>query len=103
MIFTDDLAVFSLITQHGLQVKLDILEKYCRQWDLEFKSHIINKGVLSKDISFIIEGGEIKSESQYNLLSFLFIPPGTKHTVIENLIENGKKHGFKYKKCYDLS
>ena len=29
-LFADDLAVFSL-TKNGLQEKLDILEKYCRQ------------------------------------------------------------------------
>ena len=37
LLFADDLAIFSL-TKNGLQEKLDILEKYCRQWDLNLNS-----------------------------------------------------------------
>ena len=36
LLFADDLAIFSLniLTQNGLQEKLDFLEKYHKQWDL---------------------------------------------------------------------
>ena len=33
LLFPNDLAIFSL-TKNELQGKLDILKKYCRQWDL---------------------------------------------------------------------
>ena len=33
LLFANDLAIFSL-TKNELQGKLDILKKYCRQWDL---------------------------------------------------------------------
>ena len=38
-LFADDLAIFSL-TKNGLQENLDILEKYCRQWDLNLNLKI---------------------------------------------------------------
>ena len=49
--FAGDFAIFSL-TRNGLQEKLDLLEKYCRQWNLHLNlkktksSYLISKGIL---------------------------------------------------------
>ena len=55
LLFADDLAIFSL-TKNGLQEKLDILEKYCRQWDLNLN---LKK---TKVIIFNKQGNTIKKK-----------------------------------------
>ena len=61
--FADDFAIFSL-AKDGLQEKLDFLEKYCRQWDLNLtlkktKFIIPNKqGNTIKKIKFYYRGGK---------------------------------------------
>ena len=70
LLFADDLGIFSL-TKNGLQEKLDFLEKYCRQWDLNLnlkktKVIIFNKqGNTTKNLSFIM--GEKKLKLQANI------------------------------------
>ena len=70
LLFADDLAIFSL-AKNGLQEKLDFLEKYCRQWDLNLnlkktKIIIFNKQRNTiNNLSFII--GEKKLKLQANI------------------------------------
>ena len=103
LLFADDLAIFSL-TKNGLQEKLDILEKYCRQWDLNLnlkktKVIIFNKqGNTIKKFKFYYRGKEIEIASQYTYLGFTFVPSGKKYVGIENLIKKGKKTWFSIQK-----
>ena len=108
LLFADDLAIFSL-TQNGLQEKLDILEKYCRQWDLELnlkktKVMIFNKqGSVIRKFKFYYGSKEIDTTNQYTYLGFTFIPSGKKHVGIENLLKKGKKAWFSIQKMLNKS
>ena len=108
LLFADDLAIFSL-TKNGLQEKLDILEKYCRQWDLNLnlkktKVIIFNKqGNTIKKFKFYYRGKEIEIASQYTYLGFTFVPSGKKYAGIENLIKKGKKTWFSIQKMLSKS
>ena len=103
MLFADDLTMFSL-TQYGLQEKLDILEKYCRQQDLDLhlkKTRVVMfnvQGSSIKKYTFYWKGKEIEIASQYTYLAFTFAPSG-KHVGIENLIKKGKKVWLSIQKC----
>ena len=108
LLFADDLAMFSL-TQKGLQNKLDILQNYCSQWDLNLnlkktKIMIFNKqGATIKKFKFFFKGEEIDVVNQYTYLGFTFIPSGKKHVGIENLIKKGKKAWFSIQKMLNKS
>ena len=108
LLFADDLAMFSL-TQNGLQEKLNTLEKYCRQWDLDLnlkktKVMIFNKqGSVIRKFKFYYRRKEIDITNQYTYLGFTFIPSGKKHVGIENLLKKGKKAWFSIQKMLSKS
>ena len=103
LLFADDLVIFSL-AKNGLQEKLDLLKKYCRQWDLNLnlektKVVILNKqGNTIKKCKFYYRGKEIEIASQYTYLDFTFVLSGKKHVGIENLIKKGKEAWFSIQK-----
>ena len=102
------MAVFSL-TKNGLQEKLDFLEKYCRQWNLNLnlkktKVIIFNKqGNTIKKFKFYYRGKEIEIASQYTYLGFTFVPSGRKYADNENPIKKGKKTWFSIQKILSKS
>ena len=81
LLFADDLAIFSL-SKNGLQEKLDFLEKYCRQWDLNLnlkktKVFIFSKqGNTIKKHKFYFRRNEIEIASQCTYLGFTFVLSG---------------------------
>ena len=73
----DDLAILS-VTKNWLQEKLDVSEKYSRQWGLNInlkKTKVIifnNQENTIKMVKFYYRGKEIKIASQYTYLRFRF-------------------------------
>ena len=108
LLFADDMAVFFLSLRMGYK-KLDILEKYCRQWDLNLnlkKTNVIifnKQGNTKKKLSFIIGEKKLKLQANIPIQVLHLYHQGKKYAGIENLMKKGKKTWFSIQRMLSKS
>ena len=100
--YADDLVLMSL-SEVGLQNKLNILNVYCKEWDLEVntrKTQVMAMSNSSKDVpnSIMRIGDEpLKWVNSYKYLGILISSNGDFLSTSENLCIRGWKASFKIK------
>lgn len=102
LMYADDLVLMSL-SEVGLQNKLNILNVYCKEWDLEVntrKTQVMAMSNSSKDVpnSIMRIGDEpLKWVNSYKYLGILISSNGDFLSTSENLCIRGWKASFKIK------
>ena len=100
LLYADDMTIFSE-TAEGLQVGLDILEKYCDRWKLtvnteKTKIMVFRKGgILPRNLKFYYKTNELEIVRSFSYLGIVFTTGGSFSCAQTTLAGQAQKANYK--------